>query len=176
MSKRRLFREVWNDFDYEYFHPIRIYFIVLWERLCRSLAYARFAWDKYDFESVCMYSFMAFQLQRVKKCMDNGYGVYPKEVNDGIKEAIKICNRLYNEEYDEPYRKIHDKKWGPPRFRDKNGKFDFNLDRKNVKTKVERNRERKESLKCMDDGWKDRMADLDRLHELLKTYQNAWWD
>jgi hypothetical protein len=28
----------------------------------------------------------------------------------------------------------------------------------------------------MDDGWKDRMADLDRLHELLKTYQNAWWD
>jgi hypothetical protein len=108
--------------------------------------------------------------------MDNGYGVYPKEVNDSIKEAIKICNRLYAEDYDEPYRKLHNKKWGQPRFRDKDGKFSFNLDPKNVKTKADRSKERLESCKVIDDGWRDRMADLDRLHELLKLYQNAWWD
>lgn len=164
------------DFDYEYLHPIRIFFRVQYERICRSISYAIFTWDLVDFDSHSMFTIMAFKLERVKKCMDEGYGVYPKATTDAIKEAIKICKRLGNDDYEAPYRKIHDKKWGRPRFFDKKGEFSFNLARKNVKSKYDKKKESDDSRKIMEDALQDRMNDFDRLHVLLKTYQSEWWD
>lgn len=160
-------------------HPVEIFFRVQYERASRSIAFAIFVWDQVDFDSYSIFALMAFKLKRVKKCMDEGYGVYPKETMAAMREAIKICNRLYVNEHDEPYRKLHDKKWGRPnidRLLSKDGHISWNSTRKYVKTKADKRREYKDSIKCGENGWKDRLADIDRLNELLKTYQSQWWD
>lgn len=163
----------------EIVYPIRIFFRVQYERSSRSIAFAIFTWDQVDFDSYSMYALVAFKLERTKKCMDEGYGVYPKETMDAMKEAIRICKRLYNEDYDSKYMKIHNKKWGKLNIKKLIGEdrnFNSMFSRKNVKTKADDRKESKESLECMRMGEQDRLNDLDRLNEILKKYQSSWWD
>lgn len=163
----------------EIIHPVEIFFRVHYERLSRSIAFAIFVWDQVDFDSYSIFALVAFKLKRVKKCMDEGYGVYPKETMDAMREAIAICNRLYEHKYEEPYSKAHDKKWGRlrvDRMFGKDGLINWNPKRKYVKTKADERKESKEHRKCYEMAHLDKLDDLDRLNELLKRYQNEWWD
>ena len=172
-------KEFWEYLNDEIFYPIKINIRVFYESLSRAIAFGRFVWDKYDFESDSMFAIMAFKLQRVKKCMDEGYGVYPKPVKQAMKEAIKICNRLYENQYEEPYRKAHDKKWGRmnlKRLLDEQGFIDWTCGRKGVKTETDKREEGIDTLRDAGLAWRDRMRDFDRLNKILKKYQNAWWD
>ena len=126
---------------------------------------------------------MSFKLKRVYKCLQNGHAIQEKEDMNALKETIKVCERLFSEDYDDKYHKAHDKKYG--RIQHLPGKPVFNKDgkktgstwetfRKNVNSK-NKAQERKAFMKCWENGEKDRIADLDRLNELLKKYQTKWW-
>jgi hypothetical protein len=164
----------------EIFYPIRIFFRVKYEAICRALSYAKFAWDLYDFESHSMFALMAFKLKRVQKCMKEGYGVYPRETTNAMKESIKILDRLYKEEYEKPYRKNHDKKWGRLNFDRKLDKDDlfihWNTYRTGIKTDQDHKNEHQDFLTYMEAAHQDRLNDFDRLNDLLKKYQGQWWD
>lgn len=167
------------------YYPVDSFFSRTYERVSRSLAFAKHGYMHYDFESAYIYDLMAFKMKRVYKCLKNGYGVQKKEDMRALKEAIKICERLFHGNYDDKYHEAHNKKWGnirskhiPRRF-DEKGKvthYEWKTWRPKVKTVAQKEKERAEFLQTWQDGEKDRLADLDRLNEILKKHQMAWWD
>ena len=155
------------------------------ERIKRSTAFAKMGWLNYDFDSAFLYVVMEFKLRRIEQSLKNGMGVQEKENMDPLKELIKIVGRLGNGNYDSKYHDIHNKKWGNiktkhiPRDVDKNGKvttWTWETSRKNVKTQEQEKQERKEFLMCFELGERDRLADLDRMNEILKKHAPTWWD
>lgn len=157
------------------------------ERICRTLAFARKAWLHYDFDSAYLWDIMAFKLKRIEKCLINGHAIQEAEDMAAIKESIQICERLFGEDYEDPYWKIHDAKWGEmlpwdtePADKDKDGKIltyrILTKPRPNVKTPEDTEQERKDFLQCFQSGEDDRLKDMDRLAFLLKTYSRKWWD
>lgn len=157
------------------------------ERLGRSLAFARMAWLNFDFDFSYLYKVMYFKMERILKVLENGHLEQDKEVIDSLKEAIKICKRLCENNHDSKYFKLHDKKWGRLGLKLISGKnslgepagtgsmFSPRRKLKNA-TKEVKHRERKEFLACMENGEMDRKADIDRLAVLLKEHSLTWWD
>lgn len=167
------------------YYPVDDFFSLIYERTSRSLAFAKHGWMHYDFESAYIYDLMAFKMKRIYACLENGHAVQHKEDMKALKEAIKICERLFEGNYDYKYHRAHDKKWGRSRMstgerkEDKDGNVTYTSifkERSKVKNAAMKKKERKEFMKTWEDGEKDRQADLDRLNEILKKHEPSWWD
>ena len=169
--------------EYVYW-PVTSYYHRYTERIGRSYAFATFGWLNYDFDSGLMWPLLEFKFKRIKKALIEGVAIQEDEHMAALDEAIKICGRLANEEYDYKYHRAHDKKWGKMR-----SKFIPNYDadgvhrtstwetsRGKAKTAAQKRKERKEFLKCFDLGEADRAADLERFFEIIRKYQRTWWD
>lgn len=169
-----------------FFLKIHLYYSVTgffrryYERASRSLAYARFGWLHYDFDSAFIYDLMAFKMRRLLDCLIHGHAIQEKENMDALREAIKICDRLHEGEYDAKYYKLHEKKWGKLKtwFTPIEGSTSsrWNSTRKNIKTKSDERREIKDHRRIWVLEEQDRNADVDRLAEILKKYERSWWD
>ena len=165
------------------YYPIESFLSMYWERSMRSLAFAKHGWLSFDFDSAYIFNLMAFKLKRIYKCLENDRAIQTKENMDSLKEAINICECLFDYNYDDKYHKAHDKKWGQLKNKDtpiydEDGKvkhYVWDSYRNKVKTPQQKQTERKEFLKCFEDGEKDRRADLDRLNILLKDKSQDWW-
>lgn len=155
-----------------------------WERLTRSLAFAIHGWMHYDFESAYIYDLMAFKMKRVLKCLETGHAIQEDEDINALKEAIEICERLFNGNYDDKYHEEHNKKWGEIESEhipivDADGKvrsYRWETARSGVKTPAQEKKERKEFMKTWENGEKDRVKDLNRLNEILIKHEPSWWD
>lgn len=153
------------------------------ERIRRSYSFAKHAWLHYDFESAYLYDIMAFKLKRIKRTLENGCAIQEKKDMAALDEAIKICTRLFKGDYEWKYHRKHDKKWGSIRTKtipnyDDQGKittYQWKTSRSKVNPKNEK-QERKEFLNCWVMGNKDREKDIDRLAEIFKKHEPAWWD
>jgi hypothetical protein len=166
------------------YYPVRQPFFRYSERIGRSFAFAKHGWMHYDFESAYLYDIMAFKLKRIHATLLTGHAVqYPKDMN-ALKEAIKICERLFKGDYEWKYHRKHDKKWGKIRTKttpiySDDGKvkhYTWTSSRGKANTKKQKELERKEFLQCWTLGEIDRKADLDRLNEILKKHEPSWWD
>lgn len=154
------------------------------ERIGRSLAFARFGWLNYDFDASTLYDLMAFKLKRVHAALLVGHAVQEDEDMDALKEAIALCERLYNERYEHKYNEEHDKKWGEIESEhipipDKDGKvrtYEWRSSRKGANTPELKEKERKEFMLCFENAEKDKHNDINKLAEIFKKYLNRWWD
>jgi len=154
------------------------------ERIGRSYAYAKFGWLNHDFDSAFAYQLLHFKFLRILDCLLHGHAVQQKPVMDALREAIKITKRLGYNEYDEKYFRIHRKKWGELKHKfipiiDADGKHrssTWKTWRTKCKTPAQKKQETKELLAIEPKADLDRRADIDRLAELLKTYERHWWD
>lgn len=156
--------------------PIRRFF----ERTSRSASYARFGYLHYDFDGAYLYDIMSFKLKRLLDCLLHGHAIQEKESMDALREAIKICDRLHEGEYDRKYYREHEKKWGRLKtwFTPIEGSTSstWNSTRKGIKTKADEKEERNDHRKIWKMEDQDRCADIDRLAEILKKYERSWWD
>jgi hypothetical protein len=155
------------------------------ERIGRSLAYAKFGWLHYDFDSAFLYDLLAFKMKRLYDCLENGHAIQEDEDMAALKEAIQICERLHEDNYDDKYHEAHSAKWGEieskyiPNY-DSKGKilnYTWETWRKgtvNVSEEV-KEQETKEFRECFEKGEADRKADIDRLAHLLKEHSSMWW-
>lgn len=163
-----------------FYYPVESFLRRNYERTKRSVAYARFGWLHYDFDSAFLYDLMAFKLRRILDCLIHGHAIQEKENMDALREAIKICDRLHENEYDAKYYKAHEKKWGKLKtwFTPVEGSTSsqWNSTRKGIVTKADERNERKDHRKIWDLEEQDRRADIDRLAEILKKYERSWWD
>lgn len=163
-------------------YPIQDFYSKYSERISRSYAFAKIGWKNYDFDSVFIYELMSFKLKRIKRCLIEGYGVQEEVDIKALQEAIEICDRLFLQDYESKYHKLHDKKWGDlPRFTavkcedSKHHRVLFK-DRPNVVDEITRELERIEFLAVYDKAEIDRRIDLDRLTVILKEHLPKWWD
>jgi len=171
---------------YKIYYPVIRSFYDYKDRIQRSLAYAKFGWSNYDFDASYLYDLLAFKMQRLYDCLENGYVVQQKEDMEALKEAIQICKRLYKDDYKDKYLKIHDTKWGTPKREftpnyDSKGQvisYSLKIYRKNTRGASEKikKQERKELVECFKKGEADRKNDINRLAYLLKKYDHTWWD
>lgn len=184
---RKALRAVGRFYMFNVYYPISGLFRRLKERCGRSLAWAKFTYLNYDFDSAYVFEVMEFKLKRLQNCLKNGHAVQQKADMDALKELIKICKRLRNyDDYDDKYHDEHDKKWGKmPRWGSepvKNEKGEITSykmifkDRPKVKTKKQKEQERKEFLEIGEKGHQDFCKDIDRMAEILKNHARNWWD
>ncbi len=168
-----------------YYPPIDFYHRYV-ERINRSLSYAKFGWLHYDFDFAFLYDLLAFKMRRLLGALENGHAVQEDEDMDALKEAIKICDRLHENNYDDNYHEIHDAKWGktehesvPIKEQDGSVKFyEWKVWRSgtvNASDEVKK-QETQEFRQCYELGEADRLADIDRLAEILKEKSLAWWE
>lgn len=144
------------------------------ERIGRSIAFARFGYIHYDFESAYLYSLMSFKLKRIKNALKNGHAVEESEDMAALDELIDICDRLFCETHEDKHHESHDLKWG---------KLEINMDgnycltsRPNALTDEQKEEQRKDLLNIYEKAQVDRDADIDRMAVILKKHQQTWWD
>jgi hypothetical protein len=166
------------------YYPVDSFINRIIERTTRSYSFAKHGWLSYDFDSHTLYDLMAFKLKRIHIGLVEGHCEHNEENLNALIEAIAICERLANENYDDKYHETHSAKWGEidtesiPEYDDK-GKikwYRWNTSRKNVITEEDKKIEKAEFLKCFDLGEQERIKDLDRLNVLFKEHLNSWWD
>lgn len=161
------------------YYPVSDFFTVYYESFRRSLAYARFGWKTIDYDAASMWELLAFKLKRIQLSLLNGPAIHFEVELSALAEAIEICLRLHLEEYELPYEKAHDEKWGEIQWQDSTVKMEgfwaLNITRANV-TPENSDREYEESIKCHENALTDRNKDMDRLHEIFKNYSSRWWD
>ena len=80
-------------------------------KLNRSLSYAKFGYNNEDYDFNFFYDMMLFKLKRIKKSLEEGSSVFQEEEKEALNKLIKVCDRLYKENYDEEYYNKYEKKW-----------------------------------------------------------------
>lgn len=171
-----------NFLKFKIYYPIIDTYDMYYERINRSISYARFGWKHYDFDSTYVYDLMEFKLKRIYNCLKNGDSFQKKEDMDALEEAIKICKRLHDDKYVNKYIKVHNKKWGNIKQKTistvLNGKPVTRVEfyRPKAKTNNQKKLEYKEITEYYEKAEKDRLLDHDRLCEIFKNYSYRWWD
>ena len=134
-------------------------------------------WDHY---------FIYVILQKKLKLMEYqirylGHHTRAEEDANNIKICVNLLDRLIKDEYHENAFKRHDEKWGEADFRfedceDNPNLCSLNIDRENVKTEEDKEKERKEFRKASEHEAKLREQDLDMLFSYMRKYIQTWWD
>lgn len=156
-----------------WYYPQDIYHR-LSERFGRSIAFAKFGYMHYDFESAYLYSLMSFKLKRIKNSLVNGSAIQEPEHMAALDELIVICDRLFNEIHEDKYLEEHEIKWGELDLTTKSGFVVTS--RPNAVTDEQKEEQRKDLLAIYEKAQVDRDADIDRLAVILKKHQQTWWD
>lgn len=155
------------------------------ERIGRSYAFAKHGWLSYDFDAGTLWPLIAFKLKRIHPVLVNGHAIQEDEDMNALLEAIAICERLGNDEYENQYYELHNKKYGELDMKsdrvasvDADGKpltYYCDMSRPGVTPENEA-QERAELRTVWENGERDLQADMDRLAFLLKNYSRKWWD
>jgi hypothetical protein len=154
---------------------------VLSERLRRCWAYARFAWDNYDFDSAYALQLLHFKLLRVQRAITSGYSRQEKESVQSLRLAIRLLKRLADDNYSYFYEQ-HNLKW----HGDKHPEITFEKeDSSGLSTMVsardrlpENQKERANAELSTAFDADDKMKARDRrwLFSILDKYYEHWWD
>lgn len=168
--------------------PITDFINMHFERSKRAIAYAKFGYKHYDFDSAYMWDLLVFKLKRIEKALKEGNAIQEDADMAELAEAIVICQRIFDDEYENKYHDAHDIKWGefPPwktekevkRIGDKDVVFYkvINRERPKVITETDKVLERQDFLRCFENAAADRIADIDRLSIILKNTSQKWWE
>ena len=162
----------------ELYYSVDTFFYRFKDQSRRALDYAKFGRENYDYDFTYIFSTLEFKLKRVLLCLKSGYGVVKKEDLSALTESIKICSRLAKDTYDDPYHKLHDKKWGRSTFKftpTEDGHSLMESKRSKVKTKAQKTQESKDFLDIYKKSVKDRHNDIDKLCSFLKNNSQTWW-
>ena len=74
-------------------------FQVFWERLCRIGAWLPVIWKDRDFDWDYIYQMLDFKLQRLAKCLEQGYGVKGGKRGREARIAAALCRRIVKDDY-----------------------------------------------------------------------------
>ena len=155
------------------------------KRIKKYYEWCKILKDDYDWDGHYIYHILGYKLQRTLKVLENGHAIHEPKDLEALSECIILCDKLYQDNYENPYHEIHNDKWGELEVEwvpckeeedNKKGLKQFKSSRKNAKTKSQKEMEKKEFLQCFLDGKKDMASDRTRLFRLIKKHINKWWD
>lgn len=167
------FKYTFLDKVLDFFSPIsRTYY-----KLCRSLAWFKFAWSDRDYDSSYLLKVIAFKLKRMEKEILQDHHSPHKTTNQSLRLCIKLAEKLHKTDYSY-FMDLHRKKWGAIDFikkvDPKNGNTYTTLGIPGLTPKQEK-LERSEFLKA---GKKDdslEVRDKRWLYTIMEKYQHHWW-
>jgi hypothetical protein len=135
----------------------------------------------YDFDFHCMFAIIEYKLKRIEKCLIDGNAFQdPKDIK-AIKLAIKLADRLKDDNYPEAFYKRHDRKWGKMKTwftpcNDGTGCSTWNHSRPKANTPKLKEQESKEHLASMHAADAKAKREEKRLYDILHKYGRSWWD
>lgn len=95
---------IWDKLTFSYFR----------KRLKFAFDYGYFAYkNQYDFDSQYVFSLLSFKLKRLRKRMREH--TYDSDHTRALELAIKLCDRLYDYDYEEKSWNKFNQKWGHPK-------------------------------------------------------------
>lgn len=162
--------KIWEEIKWEFkmnlYYPVAGFFSRYYEYSCRSLAFARFGWGNYDFDGAYLYEMMSFKMKRLYKVLENGHVIQEDEDMKALLEAIDICKRLSEGDYEMKYYYKHIEIYPHGEIGAPKPKI----------TKEQATKRYKSFEEVVANGERDRYADLDRLNEIFKKHFPSWWD
>jgi hypothetical protein len=170
-----------DDFDYTFKARVKDWFwpiVRIYRQIGRSLAWARFAWNNYDWDNAYLYDVMIFKMKRMEYALLNGVAEPYREKMKSLKLAIKLAEKLRNEDYHH-FTGLHGEKWGELEFvkkvDEKTGREYTGMERSGI-TPETKEQERSEFMEAcrLDDSIKIR--DTRWFYGILAKYQDYWWD
>lgn len=138
-------------------------------------------WKDEDWDYVYFLEIMRHKLISMRGFFNSDQTVtlYSKNRAEEMEICIKILNRLIADEYHINTHIFHNKKWGDIEidFISINDKYNEMVsNRKKVKTEKDKEQEKKEFLKCMEQGEYLKKQDIQYLGKLLTRHLRKWWD
>ena len=139
-------------------------------------------WKDRDWDHYFFHIMVRQKLENMEHLLRNyGHHVDAEKDADKIRVCVCLLNRIIDDEYHEMVYKDHDKKWGDTHFRweEYDGNEDLcelHIDRDNVKTKEDKDQERKEFRALMHREGELKTQDLKYLYQTLAKYILHWWD
>lgn len=163
-------------------HRIRNFFIDLNYGIRNLISWTPIIWADRDWCQFFLYKILRLKLSRMEKLQRKyGHSVDSHKYADQLKVCVNLLDRLLKDEYHEMVFKNHDKKWGETHFNfipleDKPDLLELKITRDNVKTEVEKEKERKEYRILCEAENKLRKQDIKYLCYMINKYVEHWWD
>jgi len=137
-------------------------------------------WDDKQWDHVYLYIILRHKLSIMERYFrENGHLVRSEEDAKKMKLCILLLDRLIKDDYSFNAFKKHDKKWGEidlKRVRLPNGSTGCCISRPNAITRKEKEKERKETIRCAKHEDYLRKQDIVYLFDTIKKHIRSWWD
>jgi hypothetical protein len=164
----------WKDRLTELFWPV----VRIYRKLARSLAWAIFAWDNYDWDHAYLLEMIVFKMKRMQvACFKEGHHIPEKLPQQSLRLCIKLGEKLVKDDYFY-FSGLHNQKWGELEFitkTDETGRKYTGMGR----SKVPPGQEEQERAEAMEAYRKDdavRTRDSRWFYSIMQKYQESWWD
>lgn len=170
-----------SDFEYSLKDRIKSFLwpiIRFYRQVSRSLAWAKLAWNNYDWDHGYLMEVIVFKLKRMEKEILNGHHIPDKVTNQSLKLCVKLGEKLRKDDY-HYFGGLHNAKWGPVEFIEKTdkatGRTYTGMGRSGIPVEKEE-QERAEFVEAYrkDDSIKAR--DTRWFYGIMAKYQEYWWD
>lgn len=136
--------------------------------------------NDFDFDGSSLFGIIEYKLKRLEKCLIDGCAVQDSKDLKALKLAIKLANRLNEDNYDNRFHRKHNQKWGElimwsapiegsPSVR-------VTMTRPKAQTDKQKAKEQKEHLSHIEFCESIRKREERWLYSILAKYLRVWWD
>jgi len=145
------------------------------------IAYFKLIWNDRDYDYVFWLKMNRLKFSRMENTIRNhGNHVDSSKDADNINDAIKIIDRMLEDNYHERAFMLHDKKWGELQIDWKDSEYckdckEAQFNRAGVNSENEE-QERQEFIKCSKHEQYLREQDLKYLTKIINKYLFTWWN
>ena len=156
---------------------------VRWERIKRSWAYARYAWENYDFDAAYALELLSFKLKRVERVLkEDAHTEQEPEHMQALRLVIRLLDKLTADDYRYFY-ETHNKKWYDTPYPDMDfektddaaGSSRIVFAREHLPAE-QQDQDRDELLNAFETDESIKARDKRWAFSLLAKYYEYWWD
>lgn len=135
--------------------------------------------NDFDFDGHCLYRIIAYKLSRVETSLKAGYAIQEPKDMKALKLAIKLANRLAEDEYEDHFYRRHELKWGKSKHSytpAPGGSYYMHSSRPNAKTPEEERQSNVEFIDSMRRAAEIYKREAKWLYSILTNHLEVWWD
>lgn len=169
----------WNNFNW--------FFVKPYGQLRKLMDWQRNVFSKdYDFDAHCLFAIIEYKLKRVYPVLEKGYAIQEEQDMHALRLAIKLAERLKDDDYETREFARHDRKWGKLNMDinrvaswDSKGKpasYHCDMSRPGTITAELEEQEHKEFRESMSRSYAAMQRDQKNLYGILSKYLRVWWD
>jgi len=149
-------------------------------KLARSLQFAKFGWNNFDWDNYHLLDLIRFKLERMRIALKDGMCDHNKTTTQSLRVAVKLLERILEDDYGRSLFNQHDAKWGEFTyyFKDLDDKptySEMKINRDKVVTEEDKTLEKAEIMKIHEMSETLRGQDLSKLFNIMNKYHGLWW-